>query len=487
MAGLMLALFSSVLSTMIVTNALPTIVRALDGDQTQYTWLVTASLLTMTVSTPVWGKFADQFSKKALMQTGLVIFVAGSVGAGLSHSIWLLVGMRAVQGVAMGCLLATTQAVIGSIVPPRQGGRYASYIGAVMACATLCGPLIGGVITDTPWLGWRWCFFVVVPLAVISLVILQRYLTLPTLGRKAQVDYAGAILIAATASTPLLWVTFAGDAFSWASWQSGLFLGGTLVAGFSTFLVERRHPEPIIAFPILRDRTTALAIVGSGAVGVVMFSTLLFLSQYFQVARGYSATEAAVLGVPMMVGTTTGTLGGGHLIATYGRWKPFLVGGSAALALGLLMLGRIGGEVPWWYVIVPTVLVGLGLGMLIQNYVLAVQNTVDVTQVGAASALVAFFRSLGGVIGVSLLGVIVTHQVRAQIAAQSGLAPDGGTKAELTASSSPAMHAIVQHAYAEAIATVFVVAAGVALVSVAAAAAIKAAPLRTTIARRGEG
>ncbi|MFG2196066.1 MFS transporter [Streptomyces sp. NPDC048639] len=458
LTGLLLALFSSVSSTMIVTNALPSIVADLGGDQAQYTWLVAASLLTMTVSTPLWGRFADQFDKRKLVQVALALFVAGSMAAGTAQSIGMLIGMRAVQGVAMGGLLVTTQAIVGSIAPPRQGGRYGGYVATVMALGTLCGPLIGGAIVDTEQLGWRWCFFVVVPFAVASLLILHRHLRVPGVRRRTEVDYSGAVLTTLTALVPSMWVTTAGRAYPWLSWHSAAFLAGTLLSGALLRHVERRHPEAVVPPSVTRDRTTALAIVGSVAVGMVMFSSIVFLSQYFQMARGYSPTEAGLLGMPMMVGTAAGTLGSGHLITRFGHWKVFLVGGSALLAAGFALLGLLGHGPPTSYVVAATILVGLGIGAVLQNYVLVVQNTMRADRVGAGSASISFFRSLGGVTGVSLLGAIVTHRV-------AGVEGRG----------LPA-----RDTYADAIGTVFAVSAGLALVSLLASLAIKPVPLRGT-------
>jgi MFS family permease len=485
LTGLLLALFSAVLSTMIVTNALPAILTELGGSQAQYTWVVAASLLTMTVSTPIWGRLADQYSKRLLIQLALAIFVTGSAGAALAQSMGPLIAMRAVQGIAMGGLMATGQAVIGVLVSPRERGRYSGYTGAVMAGATVCGPLVGGLVVDTEWLGWRWCFLVVLPFALISLVLLQRHLHLPeTPGRRVRADWTGAALIAVTASLPLLWVTFAGDAYAWVSWQSAAFLGGTLAAGALTVRVERRHPAPVVARSVLADRNTRLVVLGSASVGVVMFGVILFLSQYFQLARGYSPTVAGLLGMPMMAGTLVGTLGSGTLITRSGRWKVFLAGGSALLVTGLALLGLPAvtgtGPLPLWLLLTATVLVGLGIGAVMQNYVLVAQNSVDADRVGAAGASVTFFRSLAGAIGVALLGAVVTHRV-------TGLAGTGGT-APGGAGSGPLRLVLGESdraAYGDALTVVFLLSAVVALGSLAVSLAVRETPLRTTVRTGG--
>ena len=493
--GLLAALFTAMLSSTIVSNALPTIIADLEGSQTQYTWVLTASLLATTVSTPIWGKLSDLMSKKLLVQLAISIFVIGSALAGLSHNVSFLIGARVLQGLGMGGLMALAQAIIGAAIPPRSRGRYSGYMGAVMAVATVSGPLIGGVIVDTSWLGWRWCFYVCVPLAVVSLVILQKYLHLPVLKREVRIDYLGAVLISITASLPLLWVTFAGSDFAWMSWQSALFVGGTLLFGFLAVVVENKVAEPLVPLKVVRERTTALAIVASLAVGVAMFGSALFLGQYFQIARGYSPTEAGLLTIPMMLGSFVGSAGSGQLITRYGKWKRYLVSGGVLLLGGLLILGTIDHASPYWFVGLGMLAMGLGMGMTMQNLVLAVQNTVDVTQIGASSATVAFFRSLGGAVGVSALGAVLAARVKDQIITGLLSGPNGAEAArKLQEGGSgtslldvnhlpPQLAELVRHAYGDATGRIFLIAAACAVVSLLAVVFIKEVPLRTTVAK----
>ena len=238
MTGLLAALFTAMISTTIVSTALPTIMSDLHGTQRQYTWVITASLLALTVTTPIWGKLSDLFNKKLLIQLSIVLFVIGSVGAGLSQTVPPMMAFRALQGLALGGMIAVIQAIMGSIIPPRQRGRYSGYMGAVLAVSTVSGPLLGGVLTDS--VGWRWCFFVCVPLAIVSLVVLQLTLKLPTIRRHVKIDYVGALLVAVVAALPMLWITFAGSDYAWISWQSGAYLAGFLVAVVA--LVSRRAP-----------------------------------------------------------------------------------------------------------------------------------------------------------------------------------------------------------------------------------------------------
>ena len=492
LAGLLAALFTAIVSSTIVSNALPTIISDLEGTQSQYTWVITASLLAMTVTTPIWAKLSDLFNKKALVQTAIVLFVLGSMAAGISQNVGELLGARVVQGIGMGGLTALAQSIIGAVIPPRSRGRYSGYMGATMALATVSGPLIGGVIVDTDALGWRWCFFVCVPLAVVALVVLQKYLHVPTYTRKVRLDLGGAFLIAVAASLPLLWVTFAGHDYDWISWQTGAFLGGAVVAALLAVLVESKHPEPMVPLSVVRDRTTALAILASLAVGIAMFGGSVFLGQYFQIARGYSPTEAGLLTVPMMLGSLVGTAGAGQIITRTGKWKRFLVAGSLLLVAGLGLLGTVDHTTPIWHLSLFMACMGLGMGMLLQNLVLAVQNTVDVTQVGAASGTVAFFRSLGGAIGVSVLGAVLANRVSDLMASglarmgidTSGLGAGSGTL-DLNAMPAP-IRELTRASYGDATGRIFLIAAVVAVVSVLCVVAIREVPLRTTVRKVDE-
>ncbi len=489
LAGLLAALFTAIISSTIVSNALPTIIADLHGSQTQYTWIVTASLLAMTVSTPVWGKLSDLYSKKLLVQTAIIIFVVGSVVAGMAGSVPVLIGTRVVQGIGVGGLMANAQSIIASVIPPRDRGRYSGYMGAVMAVATVSGPLIGGIIVDTPWLGWRWCFYVCVPLAVISLGLLQRYLHLDHVRRRTRPDVLGALLIAGAASLPMIWVSFAGSSFPWLGWETAVMLGGTAALTVVLVLVETRVSEPLLPLHVLRTRTTALAIVASVGVGIAMFGAPVFLGQYFQVARGFSPTDAGLLSIPLMIGSLVGTTGSGQIITRTGRWKVFLVSGTVLLALGMLLLSTIDHLTSIWHVSVFMALVGLGMGMLLQNLVLAVQNTVDVSEVGASSASVAFFRSLGGAVGVAVLGAVLANRVRdltVEGLAAKGVPAEslssGGASALDLESLPPPVASVVQSAYGDATGHIFLVGAGSALVALVAVLFIREIALRRTVA-----
>jgi EmrB/QacA subfamily drug resistance transporter len=488
LSGLLLVLFVAMISSTVVSTALPKIIGALNGSQTQYTWVVTATLLTATATTPIWGKLADLFNKKTLVQVAIVIFVLGSIVSGLSQNAGQLITARAFQGIGVGGLQALVQVVIAAMIPPRERGRYNGYLGGVMAVATVGGPLLGGVIVDTSWLGWRWCFFVGVPIAIVAMIVLQATLRLATVRREnVKIDYLGAGLIAAGVSLMLVWISFVDSSFGWVSWQTGVMVGGSLVLLALAVLVESRAAEPVVPLDIVRRRTTALAILASLAVGMAMFGGAVFLGQYFQIGRGYTPTEAGLLTIPMMAGVLGSSIITGRLITRSGRIKPYIVTGSVVLVAGFLMLGTIDHETSLVFVGAAMLLVGIGVGMTMQNLVLAVQNAVPLRDIGAASSTVAFFRSLGGTIGVSVLGAVLARRVTDQIthdlsAAGVPASASGNASGSLNLNALPeAVQHIVRNAYGDATGHIFLLSAAIAVVGVIAAALFKPIILRSSL------
>ncbi|GAB3085216.1 MDR family MFS transporter [Micromonospora schwarzwaldensis] len=487
LSGLLLVLFVAMLSSTVVSTALPKIIGALNGSQTQYTWVVTATLLTATATTPIWGKLADLFSKKLLIQVAIVVFLVGSVAAGFSQSAGQLIAARAFQGIGVGGLQALVQVAIAAMIPPRERGRYNGYLGGVMALATVGGPLLGGLIVDTSWLGWRWCFFVGVPVAIIALFLLQVTLNLPTVRRRnVKIDYLGATLIAAGVSVLLIWISFVDDSFAWLSWQTGAMVGGAVLLLALAVRVESRAAEPVVPLHIVRERTTALAILGSLAVGMAMFGGAVFLGQYFQIGRGYSPTEAGLLTIPMMAGVLISSIVAGRMITTSGKIKPYIVFGAIVLVAGFALLGTIDHETSLVIVGVAMFIVGVGVGMTMQNLVLAVQNTVALKDIGAASASVAFFRSLGGTIGVSVLGAVLARRVTDRIThdlAAAGIPTTGGgggSTLNLDALPEP-VRQIVRAAYGDATGHIFLISAAIAVVGVVAALLLRPVTLRSSL------
>jgi EmrB/QacA subfamily drug resistance transporter len=487
LSGLLLGMFVAILSSTIVANALPQIVAELGGGQSSYTWVVTASLLTMTASTPLWGKLADQFSKKVLIQTAIVIFVLGSASAGLAQDTGMLIASRAVQGIGMGGISALVQTVIAAMISPRERGRYTGYIGASFAVAMVSGPLLGGVITDTSWLGWRWCFYVGIPFAVIALLVLQQTLHLPLVKRRVKIDWFGAFLVATAASLLLIWVTFAGDKYAWLSWETYAMVGGSLLLGLLFLVVESKAAEPIIPLRLFRNRTIALTSAASMFVGIAMFGAAVYLSQYFQLARGESPTKAGVMTIPMVIGMFLSTTLSGQVISRTGKWKIWLCSGGVLLTAGLGLLGTLRHDTVYWQVAVYMALLGVGVGMMLQNLVLATQNQVEPADLGSASSTVNFFRSLGGTVGVSVLGAILSHRISDHVDAgldKLGIehgGPTGGSGSDIPDLSELPIpvREVIQSAYGHGIGDIYLYAAPVALLSLLLVLFVKEVPLRT--------
>ncbi|MFI2632144.1 MFS transporter [Streptomyces collinus] len=489
LTGLLLGMFVAILSSTIVSNALPRIISDLGGGQSAYTWVVTASLLTMTASTPLWGKLADLFSKKLLIQFALVVFVLGSAAAGMSQNPGMLITFRAVQGIGMGGLSALAQIIMAAMISPRERGRYNGYLGATFATAMVGGPLVGGVITDTDWLGWRWCFYVGVPFAVIALIVLQKTLHLPVVKRKVKVDWAGAFFITAAVCLLLVWVTFAGDKYDWVSWQTYAMVGGSLVLLAVFVLVEAKASEPIIPLRLFRNRTIALASLASLFVGVAMFAGTVFFSQYFQLARDKSPTMSGVMTIPMIAGLFISSTVSGQVITRTGRWKGWLVGGGVLVTAGLGLLGTIRYDTEYWHIAIFMALLGLGIGMMMQNLVLCTQNQVEPGDLGAASSTVTFFRSLGGAVGVSALGAVLGNRITDYVkdgladlgpkgAALDHAGTGGGGIPDLSAMPAP-IRTVVEGAYGHGVADVFLYSAPLALLALLVSLFIKEVPLKT--------
>ncbi|MEU1150022.1 MFS transporter [Streptomyces sp. NPDC005863] len=491
LSGLLLGMFVAILSSTIVSNALPEIIGDLGGGQSAYTWVVTASLLAMTATTPLWGKLSDLFSKKALVQIALVIYVGGSIVAGLSQSAGMLIACRVVQGIGVGGLSALAQIVMAAMISPRERGRYSGYLGATFAVATVGGPLLGGVITDTSWLGWRWCFYVGVPFAIIALIVLQKTLKLPVVKRDVKVDWGGAFFISAAVCLLLVWVTFAGDKYDWMSWQTAAMVGGSIVLALLFVLVETKAKEPIIPLRLFRNRTITLASLASLFVGVAMFAGTVYFSQYFQLARGKSPTMSGVMTIPMIGGLFISSTVSGQVITKTGKWKAWLVSGGVLVTAGLGLLGTIRYDTEYWHIAIFMALMGLGIGMMMQNLVLCTQNQVAPEDLGSASSTVTFFRSLGGAIGVSALGAIMSTRITDYVkdgitdlgpkaAAQFGHGGTGGGGIPDLDKIPEPFRTVMESSYGHGIADVFLIAAPLAFLAFLITIFIKEVPLRTS-------
>ena len=483
LSGILLGMFVSILATSVVSSSLPRIVSDLHGSQQSYTWVVTATLLTTTITTPIWGKLADLFSRKLLIQLALAISVLSSAAAGLSHTVGELIVMRAFQGIGAGGLTALATVLIADIISPRERGRYMGLMGGIMGIGMVGGPLLGGVITDGP--GWRWNFFVGLPFAVAAIAVLQVTLRLPKAKRRTvSIDYVGALLLSAGVALLLLWVTFAGSSFDWASWQTAVMVGGAVVLLALTVWVELRVAEPIIPMHLFKNGTFVLAVVASVAVGIAIFGSSVFLSQYMQLARGKTPTESGLLTIPMIVGLFVTSAVSGRIITRTGRYKAFMIVGGVLMAGGLGLMGTIDYHTSFVLVSTYMFLLGAGVGMLMQNLVLAVQNTLDVREIGSGTSAVAFFRTLGGAIGVSALGAVLSHRVQGLLVqglVALGIDPTqlGGSGASLPdLSTLPApVKDVVERSFGDGVAELFLIGAPIALIALIAVLFLKEVPL----------
>lgn len=500
LTGLLLGMFVSMLASTVVSTSLPVIVHDLGGDQAAFTWVVTATLLTTAISTPIWGKLADLFDRKLLIQLAIVLFVLATAAAGFSQDPGTLIAFRAVQGLGAGGLAALSQVIMADIISPRERGRYMGLFGAVMAVATVGGPLLGGFITDT--INWRWNFFIALPFAVAALIIMQRTLHLPARPKqKARIDYVGIVLLSTAVSLLLIWVTGAGNDYEWWSVETALMVGGALLAAVLFVIVELRAKEPLIPLTLFRDRTFTLAVVASISIGIAMFGTSVFLSQYMQLARGATPTEAGLMTLPMIGGLLLASIVIGGLVTRHGHWKPYLIAGGVLLIAGSYLLSTIHYDTNFALVSLYMFLLGAGVGMTMQNLVLIVQNTAKPSEIGVASSGVTFFRSLGGTVGVSVMGAALAASATDLFADRTDdiasaimtLGEKGAAIAEqLQSGTIPQVSAlpegvrvIVEDIYAQAIAHSFLIAVPLAVVSLIAILFLPNVPLtRMTTSER---
>jgi EmrB/QacA subfamily drug resistance transporter len=491
LSGLLLGMFVSILAGTVVSTSMPLIISDLKGNQSAYTWVITATLLATTVSTPLWGKFADLFNRKLLIQLALIVFVLGSALAGFSQDTGTLITFRVLQGLGAGGLAALSQIIMADIISPRDRGKYAGLFGAVMALGTIGGPLLGGVVTDA--FGWRWNFFIALPVAILAIIMLQLTLHLPKIVKRVvRIDYLGAILITGGISLLMIWVTLAGNQFEWASVPSFLMVAGAAVLLIAAVVVEFKAPEPIIPLGMFKNRTFTLSVIASISVGVAMFGTSVFLSQYMQLARGATPTESGLLTIPMMGGLLIASTFFGNLISRRGKWKAIMVSGSVLVLAGSVLLGTLRFDTSLVLVGVYMFILGAGVGMIMQNLVLVVQNSIEVKNLGVATSAVTFFRSLGGTIGVSVLGSVlgtfVAQHIKDGIGAlskadQIAAVQTLGSGTIPHVSQLPgAIRTLVESAYGSGVGTAFLISAPLALITLIAVIFLPNAPLGTKTA-----
>ncbi|MFD7459093.1 MDR family MFS transporter [Streptomyces sp. NPDC059868] len=484
--ALLLGMLLAALDQTIVSTALPTIVSELGGLD-HLSWVVTAYLLASTAATPLWGKLGDQYGRKRLFQTAIVIFLIGSALCGLAQNMPQLIAFRALQGLGGGGLLVLSMAIVGDLVPPRDRGRYQGLFGAVFGATSVLGPLLGGLFTEH--LSWRWVFYINLPVGVVALAVIAAVLHIPHRATKHVIDYLGTFLIAAVATCLVLVASLGGTTWSWASPQIvGLAVLGVVLAVVFV-AVERRAAEPVLPLKLFRIRTFTLSAVISLVVGFAMFGAMTYLPTYLQVVQGVSPTMSGVHMLPMVLGLLLASTASGQIVSRTGRWKVFPIAGTGITTLGLLLLRQLDehssdAQISGFFFVF-----GLGLGLVMQVLVLIVQNAVSYEDLGVATSGATFFRSIGAAFGVAVFGTIFAGRLGDKLTAAlrgaelppgvsvNGLEADPRGLAELPAQLRPA----ALHAYATAITDVFLYAAPVALVGFVLAWFLKEDRLRASV------
>jgi EmrB/QacA subfamily drug resistance transporter len=483
--ALLLVMLLASLDQTIVSTALPTIVGDLGGLQ-HISWVVTAYLLALTIATPLYGKLGDLYGRKVVLQGALVIFLIGSVLCGLAQSMTELIVFRAIQGLGGGGLMVSAQATIGDVVSPRERGKYTGLFGAVFGVSSVAGPLIGGFFTSH--LSWRWIFYINIPLGAAALVALA--ISLPSVSERVQhaIDYAGAALLAVGLSSIVLLTSLGGNTYAWGSAEI-VALGAIGVAGILAFLVaESRAAEPILPLHLFRNRVFAVTGAIGFVIGFALFGALTYLPLFQQVVRGDSPTESGLQLIPVMAGVLIGSIGSGQVITRTGRYKAFPIAGTAIAAVGMVLLSRLDAGSSTLYASFAMLVMGLGLGLVMQVLVLAVQNAVDYAELGVATSGATLFRSMGGSLGTAVLGAIftnrLTHELSGSPAAQAvGGSIDPGALQRLPAAARDAYTG----AFTDALTTVFLVAAAIVVVAFLLSWLIEERPLRQTVETAGVG
>jgi EmrB/QacA subfamily drug resistance transporter len=483
-SGLLLVMLLAALDSTIVSTALPTIVGELGGLE-HLAWVVTAYLLAQTVVTPVYGKLGDLYGRKVVLQSGIVLFLAGSALCGLSGNMTQLILFRAIQGLGGGGLNVTTQAIVGDIVPPRERGKYQGFFGAVFGLASIAGPLLGGFFTTH--LGWRWIFYVNLPLGIVALVVLAATLPTQSVRRSHAIDYAGSALLAVVLASITLVADLGGMTYAWSSpFMVGL-IATALVALGLFLVVERSAAEPVLPLRLFGQRTFLVGSVVGLIVGFALFGSVTYLPVFLQVVKGVSPTRSGLQMVPMMLGMLVTSVVSGQVISRTGRYKAFPIAGTAVMTAGLYFLSRLTPESSATHASALMLVLGLGMGMVMQVLVIAVQNAVDYRDLGVATSGTTLFRLIGGSLGTAILGAIFAGRLANNLAHSAILLGNGsggghGMSTAALARMTPAARGAYAQAFAASLGTVFLVATVVCAFGVALAVMLPERALRETVA-----
>ncbi|MDX6248063.1 MAG: hypothetical protein QOF10_1423 [Kribbellaceae bacterium] len=408
LGGLMAGMFLAALDQSIVGTALPRIVSEFNSLD-KLSWVVTAYLLTSTASTPLWGKISDLYGRRPLFIAAIVTFLAGSVLAALSQNIEELIGFRAVQGLGAGGLMSLAFATIGDVIPPRERGKYMGYFGAVFGLSSVAGPLLGGLLTDGP--GWRWIFWINVPIGLVALGVVAAVLKLPHVKRSHKIDYLGAAIVTGAVTTLLLAVSWSGPTNGWGAGTTVALLAAAVVLAVVFVLVELRVSEPIIPMDLFKGRIFSGYAAYAFLLGFAMFGALIFLPLYLQAVKDLSPTKSGLALLPMIVGIFFASIPSGQLMSKTGRYKIYPIVSSVLVGGAMVLLSTIGLSTPYWQLAIYMFVMGAGLGLSMQITVTAAQNSVPRQHMGTATSTMTFFRSMGGAIGTAVYGAVLTSRL----------------------------------------------------------------------------
>jgi EmrB/QacA subfamily drug resistance transporter len=485
--GLMLSMLLAALDQTIVATALPTIVGDLGG-LNHLSWVVTAYLLASTVSTPLWGKLGDLYGRKGFFQAAIVIFLIGSALSGLSQNLNELIMFRALQGLGAGGLIVGAQAIIGDIVPPRDRGRYTGLIGAVFAVASVAGPLLGGFFTDGP--GWRWVFYINLPIGAIALVVVAAVLHAKVTTRvEHQIDYLGASVMAGAVVALILLLTWGGTTYAWGS-STIIGLGIATLVLFTIFIaIERRASEPIVPLYLFKNRVFRVAFSTGAIIGFSMFGALTFLPLFLQVVHGASATSSGLQLVPIMAFVLVMAIYSGRRISATGTYRRFPIVGTALVAIALFLLSHLTVSTPFWETAIYMAILGAGLGLTMQVLLIAAQNSVPYSELGVATSLATFSRSIGGSIGVAVFGTVFNNRLAVNLVKHvpaAALQKLHGTSVTANPAAVKLLPAPVRSglriAFADSLHVVYLAAVPFAVLAFVLALMLREVPLRTSMA-----
>jgi EmrB/QacA subfamily drug resistance transporter len=483
--ALMLGMFLAALDQTIVSTALPTIVGDLGGLD-HLSWVVTSYLLASTASTPLYGKLGDMYGRKPVFLAAILIFLAGSMLSGLSRSLGELVAFRALQGIGAGGLMVGAQAIIADIVPPRERGRYMGVIGSVFAVASVAGPLLGGFLVES--LSWRWIFYVNLPIGVLAVLVVTFRLHLDRPSERHKIDYLGAVLLTAGVSALILVTTWGGNEYAWSS-PVIVGLAALAVALLVAFVRhERAAEEPIIPLTLFRSPVFRVASGMGFLIGLALFGAIIFIPLFLQLVYGVSPTSSGLRMLPLMGGLLAASILSGRAISRIGRYRVFPIAGTAITSVGMLLLSRLEVATPPWLASAYMLVLGIGLGLVMQVLVLVVQNDAPPRDVGVATSTATFFRSMGGSLGVALFGAIFASRLASELASLPGAVAarfSGGVNVspdEVHSLAPSVRHEFLQ-AFVHALQPVFMVGAGLAALAFVLSWMLREVPLRATAAR----